>query len=174
MKNSSNVLRLVLAVCVFLQIALFLATWLDLLPHDLFFKMSARGMSAADLGSLTPAQRLAAAALALPGLLALCHGLWRLRRVLANVERQAIFALDTIAHLRRFAGAVLAATLLAIVEVPVRMVLLSAGFARSDILFTIGVSFDQVLLLVVCALFYVVIRIMHEGRRLAEENEGFV
>lgn len=174
MKNLSGVLRLLLAICAFLQVAFFVLAWSDLLPHDLFMQLSARNMSVADMRALTPAQRMGAAALALPGVLVLCYGLWRLTRVLRNVEQKAIFAPDTIGHLRAFAGATLAATLLAIVEVPLRSLLLHFGFALPGIKFSIGVSSDQVLLILVCALFYVVIRIMQEGRRLAEENEGFV
>ncbi|PHV04651.1 hypothetical protein CSQ96_24470 [Janthinobacterium sp. BJB412] len=35
-------------------------------------------------------------------------------------------------------------------------------------------SSDQMMLVLVCALFYLVAGLMREGRRLADENEGFV
>lgn len=174
MKTECRVLRLLLYVCVFLQVAFFVLAWGDLLPHDVFMQMSAREMSVADMRALSLAQRLAGAALALPALLALCYGMWRLAGALGNVERRAMFDLATIGHLRVFAGATLAATLLAIVEVPLRTLVMRFGFSQPGVKFSIGVSSDQVLLILVCALFYLVIRIMHEGRRLAEENEGFV
>jgi hypothetical protein len=174
MKTELRVIRLLLVVCVFLQLAFFVLAWGDLLPHDLFMQMSPREMRVEDVRALTLGQRLLAASLGLPALLALCYGMWRLARALGNVERSALFDVDTIGHLRVFAGATLASTLLGIVELPLRTLLLHFGFARPGVKLSIGVSSDQVLLILVCALFYLVIRIMHEGRRLAEENEGFV
>lgn len=174
MKTECRVIRLLLAVCVFLQVVFFVLAWADLLPHALFMQMSARAMSVEQMRALTVAQRVAGAALAMPALLALCYGMWRLAQGVANVERRALFDLATIGHLRAFAGATLAATLLAIVEVPLRALALRVGFGQHGVPLSIGVSSDQVLLILVCALFYLVIRILHEGRRLAEENEGFV
>ena len=174
MKTECRVIRLLLGVCVFLQLAFFVLAWGDVLPHDLFMQMSARDMTVEQMHALPLAQRIAGAALGLPALLALCYGMWRLARALGNVEREALFELDTIGHLRAFAGATLGATLLAIVEVPLRSLVMHFGFARVGDKFSIGVTSDQVLLILVCALFYLVIRMMHEGRRLAEENQGFI
>lgn len=174
MKTELRVIRLLLAVCVFLQLAFFVLAWGDLLPHDLFMQMSAREMTVAEMRALAWPQRVAGAALGLPALLALCYGMWRLAQAVAQVERRALFDMATIGHLRAFAGATLAATLLAILEVPLRTLALHFGFHQPGVKLSIGVSSDQVLLILVCALFYLVTRILHEGRRLAEENEGFV
>lgn len=174
MKIEVRVIRLLLIVCVCLQLAFFVLAWADLLPHDLFMQMSARDMTVAQMRALSWAQRLAGAALGLPPLLALCYGMWRLAQAVANVERRALFDIATIGHLRAFAGATLAATLLAIVEVPLRTLVMHFGFHLPGVKLSIGVSSDQVLLILVCALFYLVTRMLHEGRRLAEENEGFV
>lgn len=174
MKIECRVIRLLLSACVLLQVAFFALAWSDLLPPDVFMQLSAPGMSFEDMHALSPGQRAGGALLGLPALLALCYGMWRLAAALRNVERRAVFDLDTIAHLRAFAGATLAATLLAIVEVPLRALLFRFGFSSAGNTISIGVSADQVMLILVCALFYLVIRIMHEGRRLAEENEGFV
>ncbi len=174
MKTECRIIRLLLVICVLLQLAFFVLAWGDVLPHDLFMQMSARELSVEQMHAMPLAQRLAGAALGLPALLALCYGMWRLARALGNVERQALFALDTIGHLRAFAGATLGATVLAIVEVPLRALVLHFGFTRNDVKLSIGVTSDQVLLILVCALFYLVIRMMHAARRLAEENEGFV
>ena len=174
MKIECRVIRLLLSVCVLLQVAFFALAWGDLLPHDLFMQLSAPGMSSEGMRALSLGQRAGGALLGLPALLALCYGMWRLDRALRNVERRAVFDLDTIGHLRVFAGATLAATFLAIVEVPLRALLFRYLFGAAGNKMSIGVSADQAMLILVCALFYLVIRIMHEGRRLAEENEGFV
>ncbi len=174
MKTECRIIRLLLLVCVFLQIAFFTLAWGDVLPHALFMQLSAPGMSVQAMHGLSPGQRAGGALLGLPVLLVLCYAMWRLACALRNVERRAVFDLGTIAHLRVFAGATLAATMLAIVEVPLRALLFRFAFGQQGNKMSIGVSADQLMLILVCALFYLVIRIMHEGRRLAEENESFV
>ena len=120
-------------------------------------------------------QRAAGIALAL---LALCYGMARLARLLVKVRRGATFDRATIAHLRAFAGANLLSTLLAIVEPPLRTIVLRFGFGAPTPKFAVGVSSEAILLVLVlvlvCALFFLMTNLMHEGRRLAEENEGFV
>ena len=77
------------------------------------------------------------------------------------------------AHLRAFAGATLAATLLSIVEPPLRTLgwWLITG-VKSPL--QIGLTGEQAMLILVCGLFYLVTRMMQEGGRLAQENEGFI
>jgi hypothetical protein len=174
MKTECRIIRLLLLVCVFLQVAFFALAWGDLLPHGLFMQLSAPGMSFEAMHALSAGQRVGGALLGLPILATLCYGMWRLASALHNVERRAVFDLDTIGHLRVFAGATLAATILGIVEVPLRALLFRLAFAQGGNKMSIGISADQVMLILLCALFYLIIRIMHEGRRLAEENEGFV
>ena len=174
MKIECRVIRLLLSVCVVLQVGFFALAWGDLLPHDLFMQLSAPGMSFEAMHALSAGQRVGGALLGLPALATLCYAMWRLASALRNVERRAVFDLDTIGHLRAFAGATLAATMLAIVEVPLRALLFRFVLGQGGNKMSIGISADQVMLILLCALFYLVIRIMHEGRRLAEENQGFV
>jgi len=39
---------------------------------------------------------------------------------------------------------------------------------------SIDVGSSELLLILVCSLFYLIAGVMHEGRRLSEENEGFI
>lgn len=174
MKTETRIIRALLAACAVLQLTFFVLGWSGLLPASSFVQISPAGISDAALPALSAAQRTAGALAGLPVLIALGYGLWRLLLALANIERRAMFGLDTIAHVRAFAGALLASTLLAIVEVPLRLLAwrLLPGAHSSKM--SIGVSNDQLLLILACALFYLIIRLMHEARRLAEENEGFV
>jgi len=105
--------------------------------------------------------------------LVLGYGLWRLDRLLLNFRRQDLFTPQSVAHLRAFAGATLTATLLAIVELPLRTLgwRLITG-ARWPL--QIGLTGEQAMLILVCGLFYLVTRMMQEGGRLAQENEGFI
>ncbi|MDP3673233.1 MAG: DUF2975 domain-containing protein [Telluria sp.] len=169
-----GVMRAGLALCVFLQISFFVLSWSSLLPPGLFMQMSVPGLSVAAMRALVLQERLAGAALALPALMTLYYGLWRLERMLANFERHAMFDLATIGHLRAFAGATLLSTLLSIVEPPLRAMVFRVGFGAHDARLSIGVSSEGLLLILVCGLFYLIAHMMHEGRRLAEENAGFV
>jgi hypothetical protein len=174
MNTQCRLLRALLVLCIVLQVSFFVLAWSSLLPAGGFMQMTAKGLTTDAMRALTLGQRLAGTLIAAPLLALMCYGFWRLERMLANVERKAIFAPASIGHLRAFAGAILAATLYAIVEPTLRALVYRFGLGLAETKFSIGVSSDQILLILVCGLFYLVTRMMQEGRRLAEENEGFV
>jgi hypothetical protein len=169
-----NLIRALLAVCASVQVAFFVLAWSGWLPPDAVMQVSAKGMSGPAMRALDLPQRAAGMALGLPALIALCYGMSRLARLLVNVRRGATFDRATIGHLRAFAGATLLSTLLSIVEPPLRTILLRFGFGAQGPRIAVGVSSEELLLVLVCALFFLITNLMHEGRRLAEENEGFV
>ena len=177
MKIELRIIRMLLAACALLQLGFFVLGWSGLLAADSWLQISPSGMSDATAHALSAQQRAAGAIVGLPVLLALGYGLWRLQCALVAIERKAMFGLDTIGHVRAFAGAALASTFLAIVELPLRALVFRGlpgvpGLPGRTM--SVGVTNDQLLLILVCALFYLVIRLMHAARRLAEENEGFV
>ena len=174
MKIYCNLIGVLLAACVIVQLGFFVTAWSGVQAPGAFVQISVKGLDVAQMRALTPVQRAAGAALALPALLALCYGMVRLARLLANVARGAVFTSATIGHLRAFAGATLLSTLLAVAEPPLRTVMLHLAFAMPASRFTVGFSSEELMLVLVCALFFLVTNLMHEGRRLAEENEGFV
>jgi hypothetical protein len=170
-----SLIRLLLWLCVAVQAMFFVLAWTTFAPAigSMQIEMTAEGIGAATKLALTPGQRAVGAALAAVPLLVMVVGLWRLDRLLLNFSRQDLFTAQSIGHLRAFAGATLASTLLTVAELPVRTLVfwLMAGGARHV---SVGVRSEQVMLLLVCGLFYLVTRLMQEGRRLAEENEAFV
>ncbi len=174
MKTELRIIRVLLIVCALLQLSFFVLGWSGLLAPGAFVQISPAGMTQASADALGAGQRVAGAAAGLPVLLVLGYGLWRLHCALQNFERRALFSLDTIAHVRAFAGAALLSTFLAIIEIPLRALVQRAVLGAPLKSVSIGVSNDQLLLVLVCALFYLLTRLMHEARRLAEENEGFV
>lgn len=136
--------------------------------------ISPNGLSFEEVRLISMPQRLLGAALGLPSLLLLSYGLWRLDRMLINFQTDAMFALSTIAHLRAFAAAMVASIGLDIAVLPIRGVLfglLSTGQAGRV---AMGISSEQLLLILVCGLFFLITNLMHESRRLAQENEGFI
>ena len=174
MKMDLRVIRILLAACALLQLSFFVMAWSGVPGADSFVQISPARMSFTAAHALSAQERIAGALVGLPSLLALGYGLWRLHCALVNIERKAMFGLDTIGHVRAFAGAALASTFLAIVEIPLRALAFRAALGLPGQQIGVGVTGDQVLLILVCALFYLIIRLMHEARRLAEENEGFV
>lgn len=169
-----GLLRALLGVCAVVQLLFFAAAWGGALPDGAFMQITADGIGAQQMRSLDLPQRLAGALLAAPALLAMCYGLLRLSRLLSNVRCGAIFERATIGHLRAFAGATLLSTLLAIVEPPLRTLVLQRVFGAPLSRYAIGFDSAQLMLVLVCALFFLVTNLLHEARRLAEENQGFV
>lgn len=132
------------------------------------------GLSFEDLKLISAPQRLLGATLGLPSLLLLGYGLWRLDRMLINFQTDAMFALSTIAHLRAFAAATLLSIALDIAVVPIRGALFGLLSTGKVGRIAMGISSEQLLLILVCGLFFLITNLMHESRRLAEENEGFI
>lgn len=174
MNINPNFIRALLALCVSVQVAFFVLAWSGWLPADAAMQVSATGMNGPEMRALAWSQRAVGIALALPALLALCYGMARLARLLAEVQRGAPFERATIGHLRAFAGATLLSTLLSIIEPPLRAIAWRVGFGAPARPIAIGIGSEQLLLVLVCALFFLITNLMHEARRLAEENEGFV
>jgi hypothetical protein len=170
-----SLIRTFLWLCVAVQVAFFIFAWTTFAPAigSMTIEITAEGVSTAAKLAMAPSQRAVGAALAAVPLLAMGYGLWRLDRLLLNFRRQDLFTAQSIGHLRAFAGATLASTLLTIAETPVRTLAfwLMAGGDRHV---SVGVRSEQIMLLLVCGLFYLVTRLMQEGSRLAAENEAFI
>ena len=136
-------------------------------------QITANGMDAATKLGMTPAQRAVGALVAFPSLMVLTYGLWRLDCLLINFGRRELFTVQSIGHLRLFAGATLLATILSVVELPTRAAAL-CGIEGGPCEITMKFNSEQMMLMLLCGLFYLITRLMQEGRRLAEDNESFI
>lgn len=172
-----RVVRAALLAFLAVQLAFFVLAWIvpDALAGNAFtVRVSPEGMSGDELLALPVALRIVGATLALPALLLLAYGLLQLDRMLRAFQRSAMFARATIAHLRAFAGATFLATLLSVLELPLRAAAYHLVQGGGQFRLAVGVSSEELLVALVCGVFYLLAAMMHEGRRLAEENEGFV
>ena len=81
--------------------------------------------------------------------------------------------MPSIRLLKGFCGAIFLYILCSMIEPLLRVFVFSLmGTAHeSAVVLHLTDSFDELLL---CGMFYVIARIMEEGRRLAEENSGFI
>ena len=175
--RSSRVLRILALLFVMAQAGYFILAWL--VPGPIHFgpismSFTANGISPGGAYTLSPGARVFGAALSLPSLLLLCYALWRMDRMLRAFEQGRMFDLVSIAHLKAFAAAMLGSLALAIVETPLRALAYRHLLDDAKAKVTMIVSSEQLAVILVCALFYVIAAMMHEGRRLAQENEGFV
>ncbi len=132
------------------------------------------GLSATALGKLSVGERMIFAAISLPYLAALAWAFFRLGKMLSGFERAEFFERATVGHLRAFAGYLLLAKALSLLAMHARVALMGHMIGRGNSHTSVNLSSDDMAVLLMCALFFLVARMMEEGRRLAEENREFV
>ncbi|MEM8519357.1 DUF2975 domain-containing protein [Janthinobacterium sp. CAN_S7] len=172
-----QIIRGLLLTFLFVQLGLFLLSWIIASPLSIgpmHVELGPDGMAPESVHALSLLQRMVGMAVGLPGLLGLSYGIFRLGRALANFQKGKIFAVDTIGHLRASAGAMLVSVVLFNLEKPLRGVALHLAGSTSHYPLALEVTSNELLLILVCSLFYLIAGVMHEGRRISEENEGFI
>jgi hypothetical protein len=172
-----RLIRLLLIVFLAIQVVFFVLSWVVpvALNHGSFFmQVGPEGLAMNAVRAMPDSQRWIGLGLALPALLMLCRGVWHLDRMLAAFQRNAMFAIGTIAHLRGFAGATFLSMALSILEVPLRAIVYRFVLGVPDVRIGAGVTSAELFVILVCGLFYLIAGMMHEGRRLEQENEEFV
>ncbi|MFZ6656319.1 DUF2975 domain-containing protein [Undibacterium sp. TJN19] len=171
-----RLIRILLLLCFLTQVLFFILAWTSTLPSlgTWLMRVVAKGLSQQEMQNLSSAERWLGVLTGLPVIISMAIGLWNLDRLLARLNQATMFSLQSIGRLRTFAGAISLSTVLSIIEPPVRTAayLLLPGEHTGK--FSVSVSTEELVLLLVCTVFYLVIGIMHEGRRLAEENEAFI
>ncbi|MFC5476596.1 DUF2975 domain-containing protein [Massilia suwonensis] len=177
MTRHVRVVRTIAGVLALLQLLYFTLSWLwpeasQLGPVHISF--TPRGLETGVVAGLPPALRWSGMLCALPALLLLVYAFLRLDRMLRACASGRMFALETVGHMKAFAAALLGALLLTVLEPALRALVwrLVAGGPPRPV--NVGVSSEELMLVLICALFFVVASMMHEARRLAEDNEGFV
>jgi hypothetical protein len=172
-----RVVRVLSAALGLLQLAYFLLSWIAPASTQVgpvavsFFP---RGMEAGAVAGLTPALRWAGTLCALPALAVLGYALVRLDRMLKACASGQMFALQTVGHMKAFAAGLLAALTLNVIEPALRALVWRLGLGGPARAVNVGVSSEELMLVLICALFFVVASMMHEARRIAEDNEGFI
>lgn len=169
-------IRVLVWVFAAVQVLGYLLAWSSYAIPDLGFRMQwvPKGILVDEALALGLSQRLLGAGLGGLSLALLLAGLWCLDRLLRNLPGQSIFSLHNIANLRRFAGAAGLSTAMGIAELPLRALLGRYLLGNVDLSIKVQVSSEQLFVLLICGVFYVLADLMHEARRLAEENEAFV
>lgn len=169
-------LRLALLTFVLVQAVYFVMAWL--VPHGVVLAgvhiaITPKWLSADTVATLAAGQLAVAMLANAPVVLLTAYAAWRLDALLRALREGELFAAATIGHLRAFAAAALGAMLWSVFDTLLRGLAWRAFFGIEGHV-NIGVSSEELLAMLVCLLFFLIAGLMHEGRRLAEENEGFV
>ena len=177
MKKHILLVRILSAVLGLLQLAYFLLAWVapestQVGPVAMTFYP--RGMGSDTVATLTPGLRWAGILCALPALLLLGYALLRLDRMLQACAGGQMFALRTVGHMKAFAACLLGTLVLTVIEPALRALVWRLGFGGPPRAVNVGVSSEELVLVLICALFFVVASMLHEARRIAEDNEGFI
>ena len=169
-------LRLALLVFVVVQAVYFVMAWLipqGVVLGGVHMVMTAKWLAPETVASLAPGPLAVGMLVNAPVVLLTAYASLRLNALLRALQQGALFAVATIGHLRAFAGAALAAMAWSVLDTLLRGLAWRALFGMEGYV-NIGVSSEELLAMLVCLLFFLIAGLMHEGRRLAEENEGFV
>jgi hypothetical protein len=158
------------------QILFFCLSWSPtaIRVFGIAMQMAPGGMGFDEARGLADLPRLWGLVLAIPAVSAMGYGIWHLDKFLQITADKAMYSLTSIGHLRAFAGATALSTALSILEVPARGLVFRHVLGMQQAHIKVGVSSSEILLVLVCVMFYLIINLMHEARRIAKENEGFV
>ena len=159
-------------------VAIYLVTWCwpmsDATGPHIMLKLHLAGLPATALADLSVGDRLLIGSISLPYLAALIWAFYQLDRMLCGFERGAFFEQETVGHLRAFSGYLLLAKLLSLLAMHARVATLIHVLGHENIRAIVNLSSDDMAVLLMCALFFLIARMMEEGQRLAEENRGFI
>jgi hypothetical protein len=176
-RSHIRIVRLLSALLGLLQLAYFLLAWIAPEPMQVgpvAMSFYPRGMGTSTVAGLAPGLRWTGILCALPALLLLGYALLRLDRMLQACADGQMFALRTVGHMKAFAASLLGVLVLTVIEPALRVVVWRMGFGGPPRAVNVGVSSEELMLVLICALFFVVASMMHEARRIAEDNEGFI
>jgi hypothetical protein len=161
-------------------LAIYVLTWTlprEQLPpgHHLVLMIHLAGLPANALSTMDFGDRALIASVSVPYLATLVWAFHRLVRMLKNFERGLFFERETVSDLRAFSGLLLVAKFLSLAAMHARVWLLQHLLGPGKKLVAVmNLSSDDLAILLLCALFFAIAGMMEEGRRISEENRGFV
>ncbi|WP_298829217.1 DUF2975 domain-containing protein [uncultured Piscinibacter sp.] len=102
------------------------------------------------------------------------YALWQLWRLFAEYGAGRVFGRVALAHLRRFAWALLGIAVLAPLVRAATSVALTMGNPPGRRMLVLGFSWNDYMAVLLAAVLIAIATVMAEAVRVAEENEGFV
>ncbi len=151
---------------------LYFFTWC--LPEMAPFHVRLAGLPANALAQLDWPGRMLMGGVSLPYLAALLWAFYRLHKMLAGFERGEFFERATVGHMRAFSGYLLLAKLLSLTAMHARMHLAAHMQLIPGHVGVINLSNDDMAVILMCGLFFLIAHTLEEARRIAEENREFI
>lgn len=176
MKNLKIMIRLAIASYLLLNLFFYLTTWMHLEFQLAFFtmRMSLPGLSFEQIGALSNSALALAALLNFTGLAISFWAMKQLWAMLSTLTPETSFSRDNIELWKRFSAGILAATAFSILELPLRGLLFSLFKFNAGIKIEVGVSTEQLMLLLFCLLSYLVAQLFQQAHRREQENKEFI
>ncbi len=175
--HTPRAIRWALVAFLIIQISYFCLAWIYPGPLSIgpwTMRVSPSDLTLDEVRLLPSVQRWLGGALASVNLALLIYGGFRLHRMLQEIEAGALFATATIGHLRAFAGAILLSVIATLVQLPLRELLFRLIWGDGAYRLKLSVNSQELQLILICGVFYLIATIMQEGQRLADDNAGFV
>lgn len=104
----------------------------------------------------------------------LAVGLWRLMRMLTEIQRGQIFTAVTVRELRGFALFVMISALVGIIAEPLLTVAAALASGADGVSVKLTFDLNDFFILLVSVLLFFVARLFSEAQRIADENEQIV
>jgi len=171
------VVRVVAMLLLGSVIVLYLGSWLfpdwGIWDQHWARRASIGGLPPKALATSDGIDRFLIGAASVPYLVCLSWAFYHLHRMLHQFEAGEFFERATVRHLRTFSGLLLLAKVLSLVAMHLR-VFMYLPLAPAGTRWAFNVTGDDLAVLMLCALIFLIAHLMEEGGRLAEENRGFV
>jgi hypothetical protein len=137
-------------------------------------RLNLAGVSTQLITQLSFDQRMLLALVSLPQLGALLWAFSHLNKLLRSFERGDFFNQTAVSHLRAFAGFTLLAKVLSWLTLHARVGTVIQFLGDDKIRNRISLTGDDLTVLLLCALFFLIARAMEVGRAAVEENKEFI
>ena len=172
----AKLIKFFVFLLVTVQLAFFVLAWTNVSLNlgGVVMQFTPNHMTFDDMQKLSVFLQSVGALIAIPEILILGLGFWYLHRFLSRVQHNSLFSLSNIRLLRNFVACLLLSIVWSILE-PIFRVLAFKWLSQvPSTRYGMGVSSAELSLLLMVGLFFLIINIMHEGRKLEEENEAFI
>lgn len=172
-----SALRWILLLFLFVQIAGSIASWFIPVPISLGFitiHFGIEGEPSYPIQDLGLTLQLIGMSLSLCGPILLVYGVHHLRHTLKQIQAGAIFHEISIRNLRIFARATFCSIFFFKLEAPLRALIFNAFVSDKKFHHNFEFTSNELILMLVCGLFYLIVGLMREGQRLDLENQEFI
>lgn len=174
--TQAKIIKLFLLLVMLVQVIFFVLAWTNvpLVLGGVVMRFTPNHITFDDVEQLPLLLQGLGAAIAFPEILLLGASFWYLYQFLSQVKMNSLFSISNIRLLRNFAACLFMSIVWSIAEPIVRGYAFQCFSTETSIHYAMGISSSELSLMLMVGLFFLITNIMHEGRKLEEENEAFI